>query len=519
MDNLTFNNKNNKSRYSIIIYNIILKNIILTLDNLKKMSSTLSPENNDFEIIIISQDKEDNTFNLSIFNNYEFKIIYVNVNQNYNINKYYNYSISLSTGDIIIFQNSECFHYDSIFEIIKNYNFINYIYTASIVNLTSENENNFILNTNNNQNNISNSLNKYSKDYKVNLKSNNNNISYFLIIHRKNLDIINGFDESENNLNFNNLYNRITNICSLKCISSRIFVYYCIKTINLREILNNSKNDNLNDNLNDTTSFYKRREYKTGIAITLFSDRQTPKGRIEASKIFINSLIENIKTTPIIFLIDHDIIQDHYDYLIEKVNNSSNITIYKNILNYGISKSKNICIKLLEEMNIDYICLLDDDILIKKDFTEYIKNILDNINIPILANADKKHINKNKVINNFNFNLTKPLFYYGNFMCINRYYIEIYGYNILFPYKYGLEHIELTERYLSDSKYRYHCIKLDDYFDDRIIVDNVSQFAVHTIIINNKRIKDNQRIMNSALRNIKYISFNFNESEIIKIIV
>ena len=218
-------------------------------------------------------------------------------------------------------------------------------------------------------------------------------------------------------------------------------------------------------------------------------------------------------------MIDYDIIQDHYDYLIEKVNNSSNITIYKNIMNYGISKSKNICIKLLEKMNIDYICLLDDDILIKQDFTEYITSILDNINIPILANADKRYINKNRTINNFNFNITKPLFYYGNFMCINRYYIEIYGYNILFPYKYGLEHIELTERYLSDSKYRYHCIKLDDYFDNIIIVDNVSQFAVHTIIINRKKIKDNQRTMNIALRNIKYISFNFNDNEIIKIIV
>ena len=262
MDNLIFNNNNNnnKPRYSIIIYNIILKNIILTLDNLKKMYL-----DNNFEIIIISQDMtlevtndlqpEDITFDLSIFNNYEFKIIYVNVNQNYNINKYYNYSISLSTGDIIIFQNSECLHYDNIFEIINNYNFINYIYTASIVKLTSENENNFILNTNNNENNSSTSLNKYSKDYKVN--SNNNNISYFLIIHRKNLDIINGFDESENKLNFNNLYNRINNICSLKCISSRIFVYYCIKTINLLEKLNNS---NFSNNLNNISpGFYKRR--------------------------------------------------------------------------------------------------------------------------------------------------------------------------------------------------------------------------------------------------------------------
>ena len=40
------------------------------------------------------------------------------------------------------------------------------------------------------------------------------------------------------------------------------------------------------------------------------------------------------------------------------VKNKSNVQIYRNAVNYGIAKSKNICIKLLENENIDLFCLL-----------------------------------------------------------------------------------------------------------------------------------------------------------------
>jgi hypothetical protein len=56
--------------------------------------------------------------------------------------------------------------------------------------------------------------------------------------------------------------------------------------------------------------------------------------------------------------------------------------------------------------------------------------------------------------------------------------------------------------------------KIEHITNDRInyipyVEFNKQKYLIYQI---NKRIKDNQRIMNSALRNIKYISFNFNDS-------
>jgi hypothetical protein len=38
------------------------------------------------------------------------------------------------------------------------------------------------------------------------------------------------------------------------------------------------------------------------------------------------------------------------------------LLIYRNKKNEGISKTKNICLKILEYYNIEYFCLLDDDV-------------------------------------------------------------------------------------------------------------------------------------------------------------
>jgi hypothetical protein len=546
MENIIYNTYNEvyKPRYSFIIYCSNISNIIDLFEYLKKLYE------NNFEVIILNGEvlqsnsvcstiSIHNPFDINIFNNYLFKITYIKINCNkYNINKYYNYGISLSKGDIIIFQDSEHIYIDNILNMIKNYDLIDCIYTLSI--------------------NLDN-------------KKNYNDIFNLCIIHRKNLDIINGFDEMNNDLDLKNFFYKIHNICNLKDINSKLIKYYTVfPKETIKDLIKNSNkpcfgSDCTQDNMaverpesasllvrcggttknliksnfchsneispeisypterrmipSDNNLFYKKRDYKLGIAITIFSDIKTPQGRIEASKVFINSLVENIKTTPIIFLIDYDIIDDHYNYLIEKTKNSDNIKIYKNIKNYGISKSKNICIKLLEEINVDYLCLLDDDILIKKDFTNYIIEVFSNVNISLLANINKKYKKDSmcKVINNHKFNVPSKPRYYGNFMCINRCHIEKYGYFILFPYKYGLEHIEFTERYLSTSNYKNHCLDLDDYFDDNIYINNKSQLSVHTVIIDNKKIKQNQRILFSALKNIKYIPFILDNNDMVKV--
>ena len=67
-----------------------------------------------------------------------------------------------------------------------------------------------------------------------------------------------------------------------------------------------------------------------------------------------------------------------------------NCIIYKNKKNYGISITKNICLKILSDnQDIKYFCLLDDDIFIKNNFIDYSINIIENNDIPILTNFNK----------------------------------------------------------------------------------------------------------------------------------
>ena len=543
-------NSSNNIKYSIIIYikNCNLNDLIIPFDQLKKLY------NNNFEILLINNTLNDNTLNDDILNDiqklYLFKIILIKKIDNYNdnINKYYNYAISISNGKIIIFQDSSCIHIDNILEIIDSineYDFLNNIYSIPIIQLQSDDDNNYLLsninkssklllidflnknknllwiNTNKpNKNNTNTNYNNKNYNNKNYNNKNYNIIFYFLIVHRDILDIVNGFNENCDKLDLNDFIIRITKITKLQLINSIIFNYFLNKNL-LDSIIfcnNNDINKNIN-NLNNNDNVYKKREYKVGIAITIFSNNDTPLSRIEASKIFIKSLTENINDTSIIILIDKEIKEDHYEYLKDKIRDRRNIKLYKNKENYGISKSKNICIKLLEEIGIDYICLLDDDILIKKDFTEYIIRAYNNVNISLLVNNDKKIKSIKTIVNGIKFNITRSYYYYGNFICINRIYLRKYGYNILFPYKYGLEHIEFTERYLRNSIYKNHCLDISEYIDDDIKVGNKSQLSIHSIIVDNNKIKQNTKVMNISLSNIKYISFDYNKNDIEEIIL
>ena len=268
--------------------------------------------------------------------------------------------------------------------------------------------------------------------------------------------------------------------------------------------------------------FIKKNIKKIGIAISLYIDNNTPYERIIASKICISSMILKLENIPIIIVIDYEITEDYLNFLNNLILHNNNIEIYRNVENYGVSETKNICIKLLEEKNIDYICLLDDDVEIIKDFTDYIIHIFNNSEIPLLSNfnnySNYKYINTDNInfIKTKHFTDTNTHDYFGNIIIINKKYLKIHGYYAVFDYKWGVEHIEITERYLSNTIYKGYAVDLSEYIINEQIINDISTLHLHYIVVDMTKYNDNINKLNK-LNNITYHDYIFNKNKINKI--
>ena len=536
--------------YSIIIYYKDKKSLLIqTLNQFKKLYANIY----NFEVIIIQENISLSSQLHDIIDIYNFPIQYVIINDDIiisNLNKIYNYAVSISKGNILILQDCNCLHINDILNKIDKVNLLENYLTVPIYKLSSYHDNVSIYKYINSKSYINENCNILSKISSIlesnsildknwisnsNINNFKNNYAFsflFLIIYRKNMDILYGFDEILSDFNLNDFFNRLTKINKINYIDSvLLYQYDNDDSIIFTEINNNVKNiDNAiksnniswcfnNNFINNNKIVYKQLDYTFGIAVSIYSDEYTPSTRIEASKIFIKSLINKIKDTIIIFVIDKYITDDHYEFLLNTIKDNTNIEIYKNINNFGISKTKNICIKLLENKKIDYICLLDDDIEIVDNFTNYIKHIFNHIDIPLLTNYDNRIRNENNKINNINFIITKKYMYFGNFICFNSSYFKKLGYFICFPYKYGIEHIEITERYLLNTKFYRYCVDILNYIHNEIFINNKSQLTIHSVKIENNKIKLNSDIMQRSINNIKYIPFDFDSNEVEKIII
>lgn len=261
---------------------------------------------------------------------------------------------------------------------------------------------------------------------------------------------------------------------------------------------------------------------KVGIAISLYIDNNTPYERIIASKICISSIVLKLQNIPIIIVIDYEITEDYLIFLNNLVIHNNNIEIYRNIENYGVAETKNICIKLLEEKNIDYICLFDDDVEIVKDFTDYIIHIFNNSEIPLLSNfnnySNYEYINTDNInfIKTKHFTDTNTHDYFGNIIIINKKYLEIHGYYVVFDYKWGVEHVEITERYLSNTIYKGYAVDLSEYIINEQFINDISTLHLHSISVDMSKYNDNVNKLNE-LSNITYFDYIFDKNKISKI--
>lgn len=280
------------------------------------------------------------------------------------------------------------------------------------------------------------------------------------------------------------------------------------------------KMNNLNNTQDTQDNTYVEKSQsnlnRLGVAVSVYSNSKTPLSRVLCSKICLNSIAENFKNSIIIIVIDGIIQPNHMKFIKELVNNYSNINIYMNNENFGISKTKNICIKLLEEYDIDYLCLLDDDVEIIRDLTDYVTTIFKTIpDIPLLSNYNP-YLNY-KINDNYLVKFIETTNYFGNLLIINRPYLKTYGYMAEFEYKWGDEHVEFTHRYLDKTPYKNFAINFDNYIINEQIINGKSTLHLHSMNINKDGINKNHAKMIQLLENIQYIDFILDKTEITKI--
>ena len=152
--------------------------------------------------------------------------------------------------------------------------------------------------------------------------------------------------------------------------------------------------------------------------------------------------------------------------------------------------------------------MIDDDIEILKDFSNYIINIFENTDIPVLSNYNNCKKYEKIIINDINFIKTEN--YYGNFIALNTEFIKKYGYMHIFKYKWGEEHVEFTKRYLINTEYENYAINLDNYIDNDQIIDNINTLHLHSCNVDIDEANSNKIEMLELLKNIQYVDFILN---------
>ena len=205
--------------------------------------------------------------------------------------------------------------------------------------------------------------------------------------------------------------------------------------------------------------------------------------------------------------------QKDLNFVIKLSKYHPNCFIYKNKKNYGIAKTKNICMYLLtQDKDLEYYCLLDDDIYIKKDFSDYLVNLFKETKIPLISNFNKmlpffeNAFSDSSIINS--------RFYLGNLIAFSKESFEKFGYMQKFEFKWGDEHLELTKRYLRNSKYENCAVDFRKYLDDYFIINKKNTLHLHSCSTNEFEVKKNNKQYLKYLKQNDFVSFDFNNDEV-----
>ena len=114
---------------------------------------------------------------------------------------------------------------------------------------------------------------------------------------------------------------------------------------------------------------------KVGVAISTYTEEQTESKRLNIIKKSLDSLktVVSKYCLPIyvVIVVDGPIPNKHNDIL-----SKYNFNIYRRSNNGGVSRTKNTCIRLLLEQNVDIGFLADDDLLYKNNCFDVYTNFI-----------------------------------------------------------------------------------------------------------------------------------------------
>ena len=199
--------------------------------------------NYNFEIIIVDDNSNDNERLDDIINLYSFTIIYVYIPTNKKTWKNpcipYNIGFGKASGNIIIIQNPECFHYKNIFDNILKDSLENTYFTCNVMSSPSFKHNDYLINNIDIlseekiieyfENENINSPETIKKGWYNHPIYSNRHFHFCSIISKKNLDKLNGFNET---FQYNYWYDddeflfRIKNFLEIKFLDSFVIHLY-----------------------------------------------------------------------------------------------------------------------------------------------------------------------------------------------------------------------------------------------------------------------------------------------------
>jgi len=168
--------------------------------------------------------------------------------------------------------------------------------------------------------------------------------------------------------------------------------------------------------------------------------------RLNIFKQSITSLVQCHLNTLIFLVDDGSVDKTHLDWVRATPNISSTITIVERPHNGGISKCKNTCIKQILDAGFDYGILVDDDVIF--DSTIFNDLFIEQLNIPqhhhVSVQLDKRAECQSLPVPKL-ISITSN---FGCFFSFSKTVIDNIGYFKIYPYQYGYEHQNFSERIL-----------------------------------------------------------------------
>ena len=212
-------------------------------------------------------------------------------------------------------------------------------------------------------------------------------------------------------------------------------------------------------------SFNKKiNEINIGIAISTFTEDKTEDKRYEIIKRSLESLQKILQTTKIntyvIIVVDGTIPDKHNQIL-----DTYNFNIYRRSQNGGVAKTKNTCIRLLLEQNVDIGFLVDDDVLYKNNcFDIYADFICKTKCHHLIASYPHPKVHPKKTWDKMNYTLDsykgQKIRRHGGgvgyFLSFTPKLIEKIGYFKILPGKFGSEHINFSKRVIKMGMADFH---------------------------------------------------------------